>query len=318
LLNRELVIEKRFLDKVEDALPSEYVKEFVATPRRDNILEENWMAILQSFQDEDIEWRASWMIPDEILYRCGDFDWYRSRQFVPTTQGLAQCKFAYKGDNYKKKVREISNAWNQSHKMKIFSANSMTTPEYDWWWGKRVNENVPALGQENTRPIVEHLQVVLSELEIINLKIDYKKLCLSIKTAGLGKTSKQWDLLESQNEKVRLRARVAELERLLHKYRIRNSLIELKASINRIEELKRMIEELEIALQNCELRVELLETNNEHWKEQIQCAQDQIRDRDHIMGEVVTQVREVADHLQTLAIQADMLSLKYELELDRG
>ncbi|MFQ6640224.1 hypothetical protein Gotur_016620 [Gossypium turneri] len=33
------------------------------------------MAILQSLQDKDVEWRPPWMIPDEILYRCGDFDW---------------------------------------------------------------------------------------------------------------------------------------------------------------------------------------------------------------------------------------------------
>ncbi|MBA0701390.1 hypothetical protein Goari_027100 [Gossypium aridum] len=132
------------------------------------------------------------MIPDEILYQCGDFDWvpllgiwgaigyahllvlrqYRSRQFVPTTQGLAQCEFAYKGDNYKKKVHKISNAWNQTHKMKIFAANSMTTLEYDWWSGKRVNDNVPASSQENTRPIEEHLQVVLSELEIIKKDLE--------------------------------------------------------------------------------------------------------------------------------------------------
>ncbi|MBA0878804.1 hypothetical protein Goshw_026652 [Gossypium schwendimanii] len=24
---------------------------------------------------EDIEWRAPWLFPDEILYQCGDFDW---------------------------------------------------------------------------------------------------------------------------------------------------------------------------------------------------------------------------------------------------
>ena len=36
------------------------------------------------------------------------------------------------------------------------------------------------------------------------------------------------------------------------------------------------------------------------------------------MGEAVAQVRKVADHLQTLAVQADLLSLKYELESDRG
>ncbi|MBA0761341.1 hypothetical protein Gotri_024005 [Gossypium trilobum] len=35
---------------------------------------------------------------------------YRSRQFVPVTQGLAQCELSYKGDGYKKKIREMSNA----------------------------------------------------------------------------------------------------------------------------------------------------------------------------------------------------------------
>ncbi|MBA0721333.1 hypothetical protein Golax_008890 [Gossypium laxum] len=82
----------------------------------------------------------------------------------------------------------------------------------------------------------------------------------------------------------------------------RNSAIELKVSLNKIKKLKGKIEELETALQNCELRVELLETNNEHWKEQLQCSQVQIRDRDHIMGEAATQVWEVANHLETLAI----------------
>ncbi|MBA0609200.1 hypothetical protein Godav_021303 [Gossypium davidsonii] len=36
------------------------------------------------------------------------------------------------------------------------------------------------------------------------------------------------------------------------------------------------------------------------------------------MGEAVVQIREVADQLQTLAVQADMLSVKYKLESSRG
>ncbi|MFQ6651423.1 hypothetical protein Gotur_023765 [Gossypium turneri] len=84
-----------------------------------------------SLQEDDVEWKAPWMVPDEILYRCGDFDWvpllriwgavkytpllvlrqYRSRQFIPGTHGLAQCEFSYKDDNYNRKIREISNAW---------------------------------------------------------------------------------------------------------------------------------------------------------------------------------------------------------------
>ncbi|MBA0787413.1 hypothetical protein Gotri_026011, partial [Gossypium trilobum] len=31
--------------------------------------------LLLNLQEEDIEWRAPWLLLDEILYRCGDFDW---------------------------------------------------------------------------------------------------------------------------------------------------------------------------------------------------------------------------------------------------
>ncbi|KAG8502479.1 hypothetical protein CXB51_000338 [Gossypium anomalum] len=395
------------------------LRELVATSRRDDISEEKWITIFQNLQAENIEWRAPWFLSGEILYRCGNFDWvplagiwgasgytpllvlrqYRSRQFILATQGLAQCEFSYKDDGYKKKVREISDAWNQTRRMKGFTAGPMTTPEYEWWRGRRVNDNIPKPNQGSTQPIEEHLRVAPSELEIIkqdferkssefgkkieqleeekmrlgldvdihkleaeklrkgknkaeeeldSLKTDYKKLRKSIRTAGLGKTSEQWrqeigkektradqwekkfhdvrvqedvlkkNLLESQNEKEKLRSRVAELERSLHQHRSRNSVIELKASLSRIEELKEEIGKLETALQDSKIRVELLEANNEQYREQLFQSQDQIRNRDYVMGEAVTQVREVADHLQTLAVQADILSLKYESESDRG
>ncbi|KAK5775645.1 hypothetical protein PVK06_043563 [Gossypium arboreum] len=51
------------------------LKELVAIPRQGNISEEKWMAILQNLQNKDIEWRAHWMILNEILYQCGDFGW---------------------------------------------------------------------------------------------------------------------------------------------------------------------------------------------------------------------------------------------------
>ncbi|MBA0879192.1 hypothetical protein Goshw_000871, partial [Gossypium schwendimanii] len=95
---------------------------------RDDISEEKWMAILQNLQEEDVEWRALWLLSDEILYRCGNFDWvpllgiwgaigyapllvlkqYRSRQFIPTTQGIVI--------------------------MKRLAVGPMTTLEYNEWW----------------------------------------------------------------------------------------------------------------------------------------------------------------------------------------
>ncbi|MFQ6665915.1 hypothetical protein Gotur_032465 [Gossypium turneri] len=62
---------------------------------------EKWVAILQNIKDEDVEWKAPWLVPDEIL----------SRQFVPATQGLAQSEFSFKDDGYKKKIREVTNTW---------------------------------------------------------------------------------------------------------------------------------------------------------------------------------------------------------------
>ncbi|KAA3481492.1 coiled-coil domain-containing protein 102A-like protein [Gossypium australe] len=265
------------------------LKELVTISRQDDITEEKWMMILQNLQNNDIEWGAPWMVCDEILYRCGDFDgvplleiWgaigyapllvvrqYRSRQFLPATQG-----------------------------MKKFTANPMTTPEYDWWWGQRTNDNIPTSDQENTRSIEEHLQFEnrLQEATEVNenrqTRKEIKKLWQEIKEeksranqwekecqdAQVRGNSLERDLSKCQNEKIRLKAKVAELEKSLHQYRNHNSIIELKTSIKKIEELKRKIEELEIALQNRELRVELLEASNEQWKEQLHRSQGQVRD----------------------------------------
>ncbi|MFQ6642908.1 hypothetical protein Gotur_017890 [Gossypium turneri] len=59
------------VDKVSYRVFSENyspLKELVATPRRDNISEEKWMAILHNLLEEDIEWRAPWLLSNEILY----------------------------------------------------------------------------------------------------------------------------------------------------------------------------------------------------------------------------------------------------------
>ncbi|MFQ6669921.1 hypothetical protein Gotur_034987 [Gossypium turneri] len=166
-----------------------------------------------------------------------------------------------------------------------------------------------------------------AEEDLDSLKTDYKKLRLSMRTTGLEKTSEQWreeiqeeknkadrwerrfqevqaqnealkkSLSENQKEKGELENRVSELEESLHRHRNRNSVMELRASLNRIEEMKEIIEELEVALQNCEIRIEYLEANEDRQNEQLYYFQNQVRDRDHIMGEVVVQIREVPDHL---------------------
>ncbi|KAL1064486.1 hypothetical protein V6Z11_D13G216600 [Gossypium hirsutum] len=228
------------VDKVSYRVFSEHyspLKEIVATPRRDDISEENWIAILFDWVPLLGIWGAVGYGPLLVLRQ------YNSRQFVPATYDLAQCEFSYRGDNYKKKVKEISQAWNQVHRMKRLAVGSMTTPEYGEWRRKRINDNIPELNLESVRPMEEYLQVISSELEIIkqdfenrnlelekkivqleeekmhlrldvdvqkleaeklkkgknkveedldSLKTDYKRLRVSMKTAGIGKTSEQW------------------------------------------------------------------------------------------------------------------------------
>ncbi|MFQ6667727.1 hypothetical protein Gotur_033643 [Gossypium turneri] len=211
------------IDKVSYRVFSENyspLKEIVATPRRDDISEEKWLAILQNLQEEDIEWRAPWLLPDEILQ-------YRSRQFIPATQGLVEFEFSYKDDGYKRKIREVTRAWDQTRRMKRLAVGPTTTPEYNEWWVRKINDNIPRSGQGDSQSIEEHLRLEeekmhlgldidvqkieteklrkgknKAEEDLDSLKTDYKKLRLSIRTAGLGKTSKQWRQ-EIREEKVK-------------------------------------------------------------------------------------------------------------------
>ncbi|KAK5846568.1 hypothetical protein PVK06_002861 [Gossypium arboreum] len=186
-------------------------------PRRDDISEENWIALLRNLQEEGVEWKAPWLVPDEILYR---------RSY------------------YKKRIREIADAWRQTCQMKRLAVGSMTTPEYEGWLHRRTNDNIPQPMLVEVKSMDEYLQVIPFELEIIKqdfdernlelkkkieqleeekvhlrldvdvqklkaeklrkgkrkaeedldgLKADYKKLHMSMRTAGLGKTSESGD-----------------------------------------------------------------------------------------------------------------------------
>ncbi|MBA0575213.1 hypothetical protein Golob_027718 [Gossypium lobatum] len=124
--------------------------------------------------------------------------------------------------------------------MKRLTIGPMVASEYNEWWNKRVNDNIPKLREEDVRPIEEYLQVIQFEIEIIKqdfekrnlkkgknkaeedldgLKADYKKLSRSIRTTDLDVRAKEVtlekSLLECQNKKAGLKARITELEKLL-------------------------------------------------------------------------------------------------------
>ncbi|MBA0636101.1 hypothetical protein Godav_022382 [Gossypium davidsonii] len=117
--------------------------------------------------------------------------------------------------------------------MKGLAVGPMTTSEYSEWWVKRINDNI--LG-----PKVQARNKALEK-----------------------------SLTESQKEKGKLKDRVVELEGSLRQHRSRNSVVELKASLSKIEEMKSKIEGLEAALRNCEVQIEHLEANEGRQNEQL-------------------------------------------------
>ncbi|MBA0606951.1 hypothetical protein Godav_019332 [Gossypium davidsonii] len=245
----------------------------------------------------------------------------------------------------------MSNAWNQTRRMKKLEVGSTMTIEYIEWWGRRIIDNIPRPSKGDSQLMEKHLQVVPSKLEIIrqdferknselekkieqmeeekmNLRLDVDVQKLETEKLRKGKNKAEGDLDKNQEEKIKadrwerkfqeaqmrnetlekslsesrnkrgeLKARVAELEKTLHQYRNCNSTMELRASLSKIDQMKRRVEELEMALQNCKMRIEFLEASEERQKEQI---------------------REVADYLRILTVQADILSVKYELKSDWG
>ncbi|MBA0671114.1 hypothetical protein Goklo_028995 [Gossypium klotzschianum] len=230
--------------------------------------------------------RAPWLVPDEILYRCGSFDWvpllgiwgavgyapllvlrqYNSRQFVLATQGLAHCEFSYRGDNYKRRVKEISQAWNQVHRMKRLTVGPMTTQKLEKKIERLEEEKLHLRLDVDVQKLeAEKLKKGKNKVEedLDSLKTDYKKLRVSMRTAGLGKTSEQWRL-EIQEER------------------------------NKADGWKKKCQET----QDCEARIAFFEANEERQKEQLHYYQSQVRDRDHVMGEAVAHIREKLEQMQ--------------------
>ncbi|XP_052874899.1 uncharacterized protein LOC108481082 [Gossypium arboreum] len=282
----------RLIDKVvcqvffEDYSP---LKDIVASTKRVEVPEENWMALLQNLQSKDVEWRAPWMIPGEILYRCDSFDWapllgvwgaigyapllvlrqFGLRQFVLATHGLAQSEFMYRGADYKKKVSEISSAWNKTCRLNRVAISPATTLEYIEWRSRRIDNNIPKPSGEEVRLMEEYLQVMPSELEIVKQEFERKNLEFEKRIAKL------------EEEKISLRW-----------HQNHDSTVELR-------ELKNKVEDLEVALHDGEIRIDQLEAQEDYLKEELHQSRGQVRERDYVIGEAIAQIREdMQDQLQ--------------------
>ncbi|MBA0755262.1 hypothetical protein Gogos_021069 [Gossypium gossypioides] len=62
----------------------------------------------------------------------------------------------------------MSNAWNQTRRMKRLAVGLMTTPEYNKWWVRRINDNIPKSSQgDKLEKRIEQI-----EEEKMNLRLD--------------------------------------------------------------------------------------------------------------------------------------------------
>ncbi|KAE8654176.1 E3 ubiquitin protein ligase upl2, putative isoform 2 [Hibiscus syriacus] len=162
------------------------LKDFLSKEWPGGFTEEKWMVIFKDIRDGDILWRASWNTSSDILYRCGERDWvplpgiwgsvgyapllvsrqYGSRQFIPATWDLVGSDFAFKGDQYKGKVKGVAEAWKQTRRVNLFTYDLGLSQEYEQWRSGRVNDNIPIVNPENIQLIEEQLRVVPSPLEL--------------------------------------------------------------------------------------------------------------------------------------------------------
>ncbi|MBA0700600.1 hypothetical protein Goari_010810 [Gossypium aridum] len=86
--------------------------------------------------------------------------------------------------------------------MKRLAVGPMTTPRYNEWWVRRLNDNIPKPSQGNSQSMEEHLWVVPSELEII--RQDFER-----RNAELEKKMEQ---MEEENMNLRLDMDVQKLK----------------------------------------------------------------------------------------------------------
>ncbi|XP_052483734.1 uncharacterized protein LOC105784820 [Gossypium raimondii] len=124
-----------------------------------DVTEQHWVSVFQNLSAKGITWRAPWIRPSVLLYKCGNQDWvpllglwggvgyaplmvqrqFASQQFVPVTDGLAQLEFAFSGEGYMKKVRDTGNSLKKIYLMELAFYADTITQDYNIWRQRRVN-----------------------------------------------------------------------------------------------------------------------------------------------------------------------------------
>ncbi|KAG8471714.1 hypothetical protein CXB51_036891 [Gossypium anomalum] len=157
------------------------------------VTEQHWVSVFQNLRAEDITWRAPWIRPSVLLYKCGGQDWvpllglwggvgyalllvqrqFSSRQFIPATGGLAQFEFTFAA----------------------LYADTLTQ-DYDIWRRQRVSsQQISSTNYTAQNPFLEEMP---SELEIARQEFEREK----------AKMSRDLSTLQEENYQLKIEAQV--------------------------------------------------------------------------------------------------------------
>ncbi|KAG8471875.1 hypothetical protein CXB51_036894 [Gossypium anomalum] len=180
------------------------------------ITEQHWVSVFQNLRAEDITWRAPWIRPAVLLYKCGSQDWvpllglwggvgyapllvqrqFSSRQFIPATGGLVQSEFAFTGEGYMKKIRDTARSWNEIHFMELALYADTLTQDYDLWRKQRVSsQQISSTNCTAQNPFLEEMP---SELEIARQEFEREK----------AKMSRDLSTLQEENYQLKIEVQV--------------------------------------------------------------------------------------------------------------
>ncbi|KAG8500629.1 hypothetical protein CXB51_004336 [Gossypium anomalum] len=181
----------RLIDRVicrvffEDYSP---LKDMAASTRRVDVLEKNWIALFRTCSQR--MWSGG--LHGQFLVR------FFTEAFIPTTYGLVQSEFVYRGADYKRKVSEISSAWNRTCQLKGVAISPATTPEKNLELEKRIVKleeekiylslDVDVQKREVEKERKEKRKI---EEDRDDLKKHYKRAQVSLKRARIGGSSDQ-------------------------------------------------------------------------------------------------------------------------------
>ncbi|KAG8500631.1 hypothetical protein CXB51_004478 [Gossypium anomalum] len=153
------------------------------------VTEQHWVSVFQNLRAEDITWRTLWIRPSVLLYKCGGQDW------VPLL-GLAQFEFAFAGEGYMKRVRDIAKSWKEIHFMELALYADTLTQDYDIWRKQRVSsQQISSTNYTAQNPFLEEIP---SELEIAKQEFEREK----------AKMSRDLSTLQEENYQLKIEVQV--------------------------------------------------------------------------------------------------------------